>query len=53
MRRRFGLTHDGQGHCVTGVDVHALPGVTERVDRFIEADLDRGLPVSIDDEDRY
>ena len=41
------------GHRVTGVDVHALPGVTERVDRFIEADLDRGLPVSIDDEDRY
>ena len=41
------------GHRVTGVDVHALPGVTERVDRFIEADLDRGLPVSIDDEGRY
>jgi SAM-dependent methyltransferase len=38
------------GHRVTGVDVHTLPGVTERVDRFIEADLDRGLPVGIDDE---
>ena len=41
------------GHRVTGVDVRALPGVIERVDRFIEADLDRGLPVSIDDEGRY
>ena len=37
------------GHHVTGVDVAALPGVTQRVDRFVQADLDRGLPVGIDD----
>jgi 2-polyprenyl-3-methyl-5-hydroxy-6-metoxy-1,4-benzoquinol methylase len=38
------------GHNVTGVDMFALPGVTERVDRFLEADLDRGLPVDINEE---
>ena len=38
------------GHHVTGLDVMALPGVHQRVDRFVEADLDRGLPVGIDDE---
>jgi len=38
------------GHHVTGVDVSELPGVRERVDRFVEADLDRGLPAGIDDE---
>jgi SAM-dependent methyltransferase len=41
------------GHRVTGVDMHPLPGVTERVDRFLEADLDRGLPLGIDDEGPY
>jgi 2-polyprenyl-3-methyl-5-hydroxy-6-metoxy-1,4-benzoquinol methylase len=35
------------GHHVTGVDMFALPGVTERVDRFLQADLDRGLPLDI------
>ena len=38
------------GHRVTGVDVQALPGVTERVDRFIAADLDRGLPAAVAEE---
>jgi glycosyltransferase involved in cell wall biosynthesis len=38
----------GLGHCVTGVDLKARDGVKERVDRFIEADLDRGLPPGLD-----
>ena len=37
----------GYGHEVTGVDVEARPGVKDRVDRFVEADLDHGLPPSI------
>jgi glycosyltransferase involved in cell wall biosynthesis len=32
------------GHEVTGVDIEKHEGVGERVDRFIEADLDDGLP---------
>jgi predicted TPR repeat methyltransferase len=36
------------GHHVTGVDMFALPGVTERVDRFLQADLDRGLPPDLE-----
>jgi glycosyltransferase involved in cell wall biosynthesis len=32
------------GHHVTGVDVLALPDIGDRVDEFIQADLDRGLP---------
>ncbi len=32
------------GHHVTGVDLVARDGVKERVDRFIEADLEQGLP---------
>ena len=32
------------GHHVTGVDLHTHPDVKERVDRFVQADLDRGLP---------
>jgi SAM-dependent methyltransferase len=41
------------GHRVTGVDVHRLPDVEARVDRFIQADLDAGLPFGIDDEGPY
>ena len=41
------------GHQVTGVDRLELPGVLTRVDRFIHADLDRGLPQEIDDEGPY
>ena len=37
------------GHDVTGVDVVASPEVKERVDRFVEADLDRGLPAEVVD----
>jgi 2-polyprenyl-3-methyl-5-hydroxy-6-metoxy-1,4-benzoquinol methylase len=32
------------GHHVTGVDVLQLPEVEDRVDEFIQADLDQGLP---------
>jgi 2-polyprenyl-3-methyl-5-hydroxy-6-metoxy-1,4-benzoquinol methylase len=33
------------GHSVTGVDVLELPKVRDRVDHFIQADLDNGLPL--------
>jgi SAM-dependent methyltransferase len=35
------------GHEVTGVDLHKSEGVGERVDRFFEADLDRGIPAEV------
>jgi 2-polyprenyl-3-methyl-5-hydroxy-6-metoxy-1,4-benzoquinol methylase len=34
----------GQGHEVTGVDLHHEPGVEARTDRFVQADLEAGLP---------
>ena len=37
-----------QGHRVTGVDLTAHEGVKERVDRFVQADLDQGLPPDLD-----
>jgi len=37
-----------RGHHVTGVDVAASPGVEQRVDTFVAADLDRGLPEGLD-----
>jgi SAM-dependent methyltransferase len=36
-----------QGHAVTSVDVVELPGIADRVDRFIQADLDAGLPPDV------
>jgi SAM-dependent methyltransferase len=36
------------GHHVTGVDLIAHEGVKERVDRFIEADLDHGVPPQVE-----
>lgn len=33
-----------EGHHVIGVDVTEHPGINERVDRFIQVDLDQGLP---------
>ena len=36
------------GHHVTGVDVIAHDGVKERVDRFVEADLELGLPPELE-----
>ncbi len=38
------------GHHVTGIDLIARPGVKDRVDVFVEADLDEGLPPTITDE---
>lgn len=35
------------GHDVTGVDVVASPGVKDRLDRFVEADLDQGIPPAV------
>jgi 2-polyprenyl-3-methyl-5-hydroxy-6-metoxy-1,4-benzoquinol methylase len=36
------------GHEVTGVDVSAHPGIEEHVERFVQADLEAGLPDEID-----
>ncbi len=36
------------GHHVTGVDLRAHDGVKERVDHFVPADLDQGLPEEIE-----
>jgi SAM-dependent methyltransferase len=41
------------GHTVTGVDVIEIEGVGERVDHFIQADLDRGLPAEVADRGPY
>ncbi len=38
------------GHTVIGVDILELPTVRDRVDRFIQSDLDRGLPPEVDAE---
>ncbi len=35
------------GHQVTGVDLDEDPEVSERVDRFVKADLDEGLPPDV------
>lgn len=35
------------GHTVTGVDVLEIEGVRERVDHFVKADLDQGLPAEL------
>ena len=35
------------GHTVTGVDVIERPEVRERVDRFVQADLNDGIPPSV------
>ena len=40
LSARFGKL----GHHVTGIDMEALDGVEDSVDRFIAADLDAGLP---------
>jgi glycosyltransferase involved in cell wall biosynthesis len=39
-----------RGHHVTAVDLLELPEVRQRVDRFIQADLDQGLPRGVADE---
>jgi 2-polyprenyl-3-methyl-5-hydroxy-6-metoxy-1,4-benzoquinol methylase len=41
------------GHTVTGVDVLEIEGVRDRVDRFIRADLDQGLPREVAESGPY
>jgi glycosyltransferase involved in cell wall biosynthesis len=41
------------GHTVTGVDVIEIEGVRDRVDRFIRADLDQGLPTQVAEHGPY
>ncbi len=38
-----------QGHHVVGVDLAEEPGVRERTDAFVQADLERGLPDAVGD----
>lgn len=45
---RFAQRLRDLGHTVTGVDVETHEGVEDRVDRFVEADLERGLPADLD-----
>ena len=40
----FGELLRRDGHRVVGVDVHEWPGVRDRLDDFISADLNQGLP---------
>ena len=47
---RFAQRLRDLGHTVTGVDLSAHEGVKDRVDTFIEADLDRGLPEELEGE---
>lgn len=35
------------GHHVTGVDLVELPGVTDRLDVFVQGDLDQGIPAEV------
>lgn len=37
-----------QGHTVVGVDMEKLDGVGDRLDGFVEADLNQGLPTHLD-----
>jgi 2-polyprenyl-3-methyl-5-hydroxy-6-metoxy-1,4-benzoquinol methylase len=38
-----------QGHWVTGVDYFEVPGVRERTDEFVRADLEHGIPAAAGD----
>ena len=38
----------GAGHTVTGIDIEEDPLVASRLDRFVRADLDDGLPEGLD-----
>ncbi|MFK8024530.1 MAG: methyltransferase domain-containing protein [Ilumatobacter sp.] len=44
----LGATIRSFGHHVTGVDLEEAPGVAGRLDDFVQADLDRGIPDEID-----
>jgi glycosyltransferase involved in cell wall biosynthesis len=38
------------GHKVTGIDLYELPGVHDRMDKFVRADLDAGIPEEVGDD---
>ncbi len=44
---RFGEMLRQQGHTVVGVDAEKVDGVAERLDSFVEADLNQGLPAEV------
>ncbi len=44
---RFGELLRLEGHTVIGVDTEKLDGVGDRLDGFVEADLNRGLPAEV------
>lgn len=44
---RFGALARRHGHSVTGVDVIKHEGVADRLDTFVVADLDEGLPAEV------
>ncbi|MEX0768847.1 MAG: bifunctional glycosyltransferase/class I SAM-dependent methyltransferase, partial [Microthrixaceae bacterium] len=44
----FAADMQAMGHHVTGVDLQAHEGVKERVDQFVQADLDQGLPAELE-----
>ncbi len=46
---RLGERLRSLGHHVTGVDVRTHDGVKDRLDQFVEADLERGMPPEIGD----
>ncbi len=44
---RFAEQLQAMGHHVTGVDLQTHEGVKERVESFVQADLDQGLPTEL------
>ena len=44
---RFGEMLRLQGHTVVGVDAEKVDGVGDRLDTFVEADLNQGLPTEV------
>ena len=47
---RFGELARSLGHTVHGIDVVKHDGVGERLDEFVEADLNAGLPAEVDSQ---
>ncbi len=46
----FGHLLEQMGHTVTGVDMHASPGVEERISHFVQANLEEGLNRHFEEE---
>ncbi|MGZ6999062.1 MAG: methyltransferase domain-containing protein [Acidimicrobiia bacterium] len=44
---RLGERLRSLGHTVVGVDLHAADGVEERLDSFVQANLDQGIPEAV------